>query len=59
MQGEVLDSGSTTLGFNLAGYTLHSAIHGARPDIHCVIHLHTSDVIAVNGCFNTVSKYFL
>lgn len=48
MQGELIDAGSTTLGFNQAGYTLHSAIHSARPDLHCVIHVHTSDVIAVS-----------
>ncbi|XP_076812159.1 alpha-adducin-like isoform X1 [Clavelina lepadiformis] len=48
MQGEVVDSGSTTLGFNLSGYTLHSAIHAARPDVHCVIHVHTTDAIAIS-----------
>lgn len=26
---------------NLAGYTLHSAIHEARPEIMCVLHTHT------------------
>uniref|UniRef100_F7B9R8 Class II aldolase/adducin N-terminal domain-containing protein n=1 Tax=Ciona intestinalis TaxID=7719 RepID=F7B9R8_CIOIN len=49
MQGDVLDQGSTTLGFNQAGYTLHSAIHAARPDIHCVIHVHTSDIVAISA----------
>lgn len=48
MQGEVIEPGSTTLGINKAGYTLHSAIHQARPDIRCVIHLHTPAAIAVS-----------
>ena len=48
MQGEVMDGGSTTLGLNKAGYILHSAIHQARPDLHCVIHVHTGDAIAVS-----------
>lgn len=48
MQGVVVDAGSTTLGINKAGYTLHSAIHQARPDIKCVIHLHTPASIAVS-----------
>lgn len=48
MQGEVVAQGSTTLGMNAPGYTLHSAIHAARPDLHCVIHVHTSDVVAVS-----------
>jgi ribulose-5-phosphate 4-epimerase/fuculose-1-phosphate aldolase len=28
-------------GINKAGFIIHSAIHRARPDAHCVIHLHT------------------
>jgi ribulose-5-phosphate 4-epimerase/fuculose-1-phosphate aldolase len=26
---------------NEAGFTVHSAVHAARPDVHCVIHTHT------------------
>ncbi|KAJ8316920.1 hypothetical protein KUTeg_004824 [Tegillarca granosa] len=48
MQGEVVDPGSTTLGINKAGFTLHSAIHQARPDIKCIIHLHTPAAVAVS-----------
>lgn len=33
---------------NLAGFTIHSAIHAARPDLACVIHTHTPDGIAVS-----------
>lgn len=32
---------------NPAGFTIHSAIHGARPDAHFVMHLHTRDGIGV------------
>lgn len=32
---------------NPAGFTIHSAIHGAREDAHCVIHLHSDDGCAV------------
>jgi ribulose-5-phosphate 4-epimerase/fuculose-1-phosphate aldolase len=32
---------------NPAGFALHSAIHGAREDIHCVMHTHTTEVSAV------------
>ena len=48
MQGEVIDSGTTTLGINKAGFTLHSAIHQTRPDIKCIIHLHTPAAVAVS-----------
>ncbi len=33
---------------NPAGYTIHSAIHAAREDAHCVLHLHTMEGIAVS-----------
>ena len=32
---------------NPAGFALHSAIHGAREDVHCVIHTHTTQVSAI------------
>ncbi|EYC31971.1 hypothetical protein Y032_0003g1335 [Ancylostoma ceylanicum] len=49
LDGKVLHPGSTKLGINQAGYTLHSAIHGARQDLLCVIHLHTPVVAAVSA----------
>jgi len=48
MQGEVLDAGTTNLGINKAGFGLHAAIHAARPDIRCILHLQASSVIAVS-----------
>ncbi|ESO97018.1 hypothetical protein LOTGIDRAFT_115246 [Lottia gigantea] len=48
MQGEVIDAGSTNFGINKAGFILHSAIHQARPDIKCIIHIHTPEAIAVS-----------
>jgi ribulose-5-phosphate 4-epimerase/fuculose-1-phosphate aldolase len=33
---------------NPAGYTIHSAIHAAREDALCVLHLHTVDGVAVS-----------
>jgi ribulose-5-phosphate 4-epimerase/fuculose-1-phosphate aldolase len=32
---------------NRAGFIIHSAIHGAVPDAHCVMHTHTTTGIAV------------
>ncbi|MCK5575916.1 MAG: class II aldolase/adducin family protein, partial [Sphingomonadales bacterium] len=32
---------------NPAGFTIHSAIHMAREDAHCIIHTHTKEGIAV------------
>lgn len=34
---------------NPAGFTIHSAIHAAREDAHCVIHLHTDQGVAVSA----------
>jgi len=47
VDGRALDHGSTGLGINQAGYILHSAIHEARPDIRCILHLHTAAGAAV------------
>ncbi len=32
---------------NPAGFALHSAVHGARDDIRCVIHTHTTPISAI------------
>ncbi len=32
---------------NPAGFVIHSAIHAARPDVTCVLHLHTNAGVAV------------
>jgi ribulose-5-phosphate 4-epimerase/fuculose-1-phosphate aldolase len=34
---------------NPAGFTIHSAVHAARHDVGCVLHLHTGDGIAVSA----------
>lgn len=49
LEGNILHPGKTNLGINQAGYTLHSAIHGARTDLLCVIHLHTPSVAAISA----------
>jgi len=48
MQGETVEEGTTNFGVNQAGFMLHSAIHQARPDIKCIIHLHTPNIVAVS-----------
>jgi len=35
-------------GVNRTGFVIHGAIHEARPDANCVIHLHTPDGVAVS-----------
>lgn len=47
LDGDIIDPGSTQLGVNRAGYVIHSAIHAARRDIKCVVHLHTTPGTAV------------
>ncbi|XP_036130906.1 alpha-adducin isoform X1 [Molossus molossus] len=48
-QGDIVDRGSTNLGVNQAGFTLHSAIYAARPDVKCVVHIHTPAGAAVSA----------
>jgi ribulose-5-phosphate 4-epimerase/fuculose-1-phosphate aldolase len=43
---KVMDS---PYGINPAGFTIHSAVHMARDDAHCVMHLHTDDGVAVSA----------
>ena len=38
--------GDSPYPINAAGFVIHSAIHAARPDAHCVIHTHTTAGIA-------------
>jgi len=48
LDGEILFN-PTDLGINKAGYVIHSAIHGARHDVDCVIHTHTVAGMAVSA----------
>ena len=45
IDGNVVDDSPYPV--NKAGYLIHSAIHQARPDIHCVLHTHDIDCQAV------------
>lgn len=47
MDGKVLSPTDAKL--NIAGYTVHSGLLAARPDVNCVIHLHTHDGVAVSA----------
>ena len=47
LEGNILDD--TPYQINDAGYTIHSAIHGAREDAMCVIHTHTEAGMAVSS----------
>merc|ERR1711953_1367888 len=49
MQGEVVEEGTTNFGVNQAGFLLHSALHQARPDVKCIIHLHTPNIVAISS----------
>lgn len=46
LQGKVVD-GQRGGHVNAAGFIIHSAIHEARPDLHCIIHTHTAAGMAV------------
>jgi ribulose-5-phosphate 4-epimerase/fuculose-1-phosphate aldolase len=49
VQGEVLDNPHADYGVNEAGYVIHSAVHGARHDVGCVIHTHSRAGMAVSA----------
>ncbi|XP_043095183.1 beta-adducin isoform X2 [Puntigrus tetrazona] len=47
--GEVVERGSTSLGVDQSAFALHSAVYSARPDIRCLLHLHTPATAAVSA----------
>lgn len=50
LNGNVVEEGDiSTRPVNAAGFTIHSAIHMARPDLMCVVHTHTTAGIAVSA----------
>ncbi len=46
LDGKIVDP--TSYYINPAGFTIHSAVHAAREDAHCVLHLHTVAGVAVS-----------
>ncbi|KFP26275.1 Gamma-adducin [Colius striatus] len=47
--GDVVDQGSTSLSIDSAGFSPHVAIYSTRPDVRCVIHIHTPATAAVSS----------
>ncbi|OON17975.1 class II Aldolase and Adducin domain protein, partial [Opisthorchis viverrini] len=52
LKGAILDPGTVALGIDRQGWMLHAAVHEARPDVRCIIHLNTPATIAVS-CTNS------
>lgn len=46
--GKIIDD-PLDMGVNEAGFVIHSCVHRARPEIHCVIHTHTRAGVAVSA----------
>lgn len=49
IEGNVLFNPNDDYGVNQAGYVIHSAVHAARADVHCVIHTHSRAGMAVSA----------
>jgi ribulose-5-phosphate 4-epimerase/fuculose-1-phosphate aldolase len=52
IDGNVVDPGSASSegdDVNVTGYVIHSAIHAARPDLHCIMHSHSEHGLAVSA----------
>ena len=48
LDGTIIDD-PCDMGANPAGFTIHSAIHGARHDVKCALHTHTVAGVAVSS----------
>jgi len=49
LAGNIVDKDDHPYSVNAAGYIIHSAVHEARDDAHCVVHTHTPAGIAVSA----------
>jgi ribulose-5-phosphate 4-epimerase/fuculose-1-phosphate aldolase len=49
LDGNIVMQPDPDFPINRAGYLIHSAIHGARPDLACVMHTHTRAGMAVSA----------
>ncbi|KAM6922763.1 adducin 3 (gamma) b isoform 1-T2 [Lycodopsis pacificus] len=47
--GEVVDQGSTDLSIDHFGFAPHAAIYSMRPDVRCIVHIHTPATAAVSS----------
>ncbi|XP_030058636.1 gamma-adducin isoform X2 [Microcaecilia unicolor] len=47
--GEVVEQGTTNLIIDHSGFSPHAAIYSMRPDVRCVIHIHTPATAAVSS----------
>ncbi|XP_038147228.1 adducin 3 (gamma) a isoform X2 [Cyprinodon tularosa] len=47
--GDVIEQGSTNLRIDSAGFSPHAAIYSMRPDIRCIVHVHTPATAAVSS----------
>ncbi|GHB17115.1 class II aldolase/adducin family protein [Salinicola rhizosphaerae] len=48
LDGNVIEKGAGGGVINPAGFTIHSALHHARPDLTCIVHTHTAAGIAIS-----------
>ncbi|KAM8842246.1 adducin 3 (gamma) a [Synchiropus picturatus] len=46
--GDVIEQGSTNLSLDPTGFSPHAAIYSMRPDVRCVVHVHTPATAAVS-----------
>lgn len=54
--GEVVEKGSSCFPVDTTGFCLHSAVYAARPDVRCIIHLHTPATAAVSVALGPASQ---
>ncbi len=49
MQGAIVEQGTTNFGINNSQFSLHAAIHAARPDLRCIIGVLHTAVVAISS----------
>lgn len=56
IEGNIIDE-NCPFDINPAGFTIHSAVHKARHEEQCALHLHNTDAIAVASCEQGLQPY--
>jgi len=52
--GNLIDQGSSNYPFQPVGNVIHSAIHTNRPDLGCLVHIHSREGIAVTAAVDKI-----
>ena len=54
ISGDLVDQGSSKFPYQITGAVIHSAIHSNRPDLGCLMHIHSREGIALSAAVDKI-----